>query len=427
MKRIIGVLILGVMAAGGRAQITVTSNDMPQAGDTLRVSMTNVVTVDYTKTAYDTTWDFSMLTPVTQRVEGFVGMASVPPEYWFVFIPSVVSNLASPTNTNLQIPGFPVSDSYTFFNNTGSGFNDVGSAYKVAGIPLPMKYDVPDLYYSFPLSPGMNWNSASQASISLPSMAYMRTSRTRTSIADGWGTLITPFGTFNTIRVKSVLIQDDSVYLDTLGVGIPMYRDITQYKWLANGEGIPVLQVNVELGMVSAIYRDVYRPGANPLAVDLGPDTSVVKYQSVTLTPAITNGVPPYRYIWSNFDTTATVTFIIDTTIEVGVIVFDGLNNMAMDRITISVKYPPGIGENSIGSLMIRPNPCDGTFTVELPERIRDGILSVLDLAGRSIISIPFENVSGKFKTKVPDARPGSYFVVLKCREEQFTGKIIIR
>jgi hypothetical protein len=428
MKRILVLLLVVTgMVIGGNAQITVTKNDMPQPGDTLRVSMTNVVPVDYTQTAFDTAWDFSMLTPVTQRVESYVGMGSVPPEYWYVFIPTIVANLATPTNTNLQIPGFPVSDSYTFFNNTNTGFSDVGSAYKVAGLPLPMKYDVPDLNYPFPLSPGMTWNSASQSTVSMPSLAYLHVSRTRSSIADGWGSLVTPFGTFNTIRVKTLLIQDDSVHLDSLGVGIPLYRNITQYKWLANGEGIPVLQVNVELGMVSAVYRDIYRQGVYPFAADLGPDTAVLKYQSVTLSPVITNGVPPYRYIWSNFDTTPAVTLTIDTTIQVGVIVFDGLNNMAMDFITISVKYPPGIGENESGSLRIEPNPNSGDFSVMLPDRIREGTVLICDLAGRAVFSDDFNGATGKLNISVPGLKPGYYALTITNTKAKFTGTLVIR
>lgn len=420
-------LFLLATAAGGQAQITVTSADMPQPGDTLRVSMTNVVPVDFTLTGYDTAWDFSMLTPVTQRMENFVPMTSVPPEYWFVFIPSIVANLASPANTNLQIPGFPVTDSYVFYNNTTGGFSDVGSAYKVAGIPLPMKYDNPDLQYPFPLSPGMTWNSVSTSSISLPSLAYMRSMRTRSSIADGWGVLTTPFGTFNTIRVKSVLIQDDSVHLDSLGVNIPLYREITQYKWLANGEGIPVLQVNVELGMISAIYRDIYRPGVNPLAVSLGPDTAVFKNQSITLTPQVTNGVPPYRFIWSTFDTTSSVTLIIDTTIQAGVIVFDALNNMAMDFITISVKYPPWIEESTAGKLQVSPNPNNGDFTVILPDGIRSGILTITDMNGKRVHTRSFDNAREKIQLSDTGLIPGSYTVSLLSGSSRYSAVIIVR
>jgi hypothetical protein len=251
--------------------------------------------------------------------------------------------------------------------------------------------------------------------------------RTRSSIADGWGVLTTPFGIFNTIRVKSVLIQDDSVHLDSLGVNIPLYREITQYKWLANGEGIPVLQVNVELGMISAIYRDIYRPGVNPLTVSLGPDTAVFKNQSITLTPQVTNGVPPYRFIWSTFDTTSSVTLIIDTTIQAGVIVFDALNNMAMDFITISVKYPPWIEESTAGKLQVSPNPNNGDFAVILPDGIRNGILTITDMNGKRVHTRNFDNAREKIQLSDTGLIPGSYTVSLLSGPSRFYSVIIVR
>jgi hypothetical protein len=428
MKRLLFVLmIVWMIAQGGQAQITLTKDDMPQAGDTLRVSMTNVVPGDFTKTAYDTTWDFSLLTPVTQRVESFVAVSTVPPEYWFVFIPSIVSNLAAPGNTNLPVPGFPVTDSYTFYNNITSGYSDVGNASKVNGIPLELKYDVPDLIYPFPLSPGMTWSSSSFAGISIPSMAYVSNARVRSSIVDGWGTLVTPFGSFNTLRVKCDLIQDDSVSLDTFGVNLPFTRSITQYKWLAAGEGIPVLQVNVELNMVSAMYRDIVRPGIGTMTVDLGPDTSVTKGQPITLTADVINGVAPFRYVWGNFDTTSSITLVIDSTITTGVAVFDALNNIAFDMITISVKYGQGIEEQRAGSLKISPNPSNGSFTVTLPDKFKEGTLSVRDIAGREVLSNTFRGTEGKLDVSQPGLASGFYSVTITGGTGRYTGTLIIR
>ena len=427
MNRLLFLLVFVGIVFVGMAQITITNADLPQPGDTLRVSMANQVPGDFTQTAYDTTWDFSALAPVTQRVESFVPITSVPLEFMFVFIPNIVSNLASPGNTNLPIPGFPISDSYTFYNNISTGFSDVGNASKVGGIPLALRYDVPDLWYPFPLSPGMTWSSSSFAELSIPSLAYISNARTRSSIADGWGTLITPFGTFSTIRVKSDLVQRDSIAMDTMGINLPFTRSITQYKWLAPGEGIPVLQVNVELGMVSAIYRDVYRPDLNPMTVDLGPDTSVLKGQPITLTAAVTNGAPPYTYVWSNFATTPSVTLVIDSTITTGVAVFDALNNIAFDMITISVKYAPGINENPIGRLHIEPNPARGDFKVTLPGNLRSGNLIIRDLTGRQVFTAPFDNVNGSLGIHSEALVPGYYLVTISSGSSIFTGTLLIK
>ena len=81
---------------------------------------------------------------------------------------------------------------------------------------------------------------------------------------DAWGTLTTPFGTFQTVRIVTKLIDHDSVaFGGTPGQGfdIPLTRE---YKWLAKGQHVPVLTITTRLlagqEVVSGVeYRDSYR------------------------------------------------------------------------------------------------------------------------------------------------------------------------
>ena len=239
-----------------QSQITIDQSDMPSENDTLRVSVTTNIPGDYALTGTDMTWDFSGLTRMTMQVDTFVSVLNTPNLYWFTFIPGVVSNLASPANNLPSFPGIPFSEFFTFFMNSTASFADNGFAFQISGLPITLKYNNPDIYYKFPCSMGNTWSSNSFASLSLAGLAYFSTQRTRTSQVDGWGTLITPFGSFQTIRIKSELTERDSVFLDTLSMGIPVTRNITEYKWLGKGQGIPLLQINEEGPAVTAIYRD---------------------------------------------------------------------------------------------------------------------------------------------------------------------------
>ncbi len=51
------------------SQISIDQSDMPGPGDTLRVSMTSVVPVNYAVTGSNFIWDFSMLEAMNQRVD----------------------------------------------------------------------------------------------------------------------------------------------------------------------------------------------------------------------------------------------------------------------------------------------------------------------------------------------------------------------
>ncbi|MGZ4049454.1 MAG: hypothetical protein ACXVNN_08825, partial [Bacteroidia bacterium] len=58
------------VSAALSAQITVTSSDMPNAGDSIFISVTNSVgTIDPTLTGASYSWDYSTLTPNLQRFE----------------------------------------------------------------------------------------------------------------------------------------------------------------------------------------------------------------------------------------------------------------------------------------------------------------------------------------------------------------------
>jgi hypothetical protein len=53
--------------------------------------------------------------------------------------------------------------------------------------------------------------------------------------------LHTPYGSFQTLRLKSEVFEYDSIYLDTLGQGIVLNRNYIEYKWLGTGRGLPLL------------------------------------------------------------------------------------------------------------------------------------------------------------------------------------------
>jgi hypothetical protein len=250
------VFIMLIFLIPVEAQIIITETDMPKEGDTLRVSLTTNIPGNYTQAGPDMTWNFSSLNRMSQQVNSYVSIQTIPPLYWFTFIPGIVSNLASPANNLPSFPGIPVSNFFTFYMKSASSFSDVGFAFQLSGIPISLKYDSPDVYYEFPCTMGSTWSSNSFAAISIPGLAYFSSSRTRTSQVDAWGNLTTPFGTFQTIRIKSEVVERDSIYLDTLSGGLPYTRNITEYKWLGKGQGIPLLQINEEGLVKTAIYRD---------------------------------------------------------------------------------------------------------------------------------------------------------------------------
>jgi hypothetical protein len=240
------------------AQITINQNDMPQEGDTIRLSRgANAALINYEETGNDFSWDFSMLIPFSQTVDTFVSVSETPWIYQLVFLTS--ANLAQKINGFDFIPGYDITDSYEFYKNSSSDYRDVGVGITINGAPIPNKFDSPDIIYRFPLDLGSVDSSTSSYEMSIPSLGYSSGWKKRVNYIDGWGTLTTPYGTFETIRVKSDVIQHDSIYIDSLGIGFPIHRVFTEYKWLGNGFGQPLCTV-IDDGIAPTItYIDSVR------------------------------------------------------------------------------------------------------------------------------------------------------------------------
>jgi hypothetical protein len=247
------------------AQIVVTSDDMPVPGDTVRKSITTVIDgMNYQQGGPDQSWLFDELTVISQQVDTFVNVSETPGIYQLFFnnsfiYPDYKATVAMKMAEFTAIPGLTLTDSYQFLKLTNNEFREVGYGVTLDGVALPIQLQEIDTLYRFPLAYGDLDSAHSLLSIDVPNLGYLMVSRFRRNTADGWGTLTTPYGEFQTLRVKTDIVEYDSVYSDSLGIGIPMTRNITEYKWFANGYHEPVLLVSKEAFVVTATYIDSVR------------------------------------------------------------------------------------------------------------------------------------------------------------------------
>jgi len=419
------VVLTSLTCTPGFAQIVIQSSDMPHIGDTLRVSMTSIVPTGYNQTGMDTIWDFSALQPQSQRVDSFVNVNTTPTAYYIYFGLLNGANLASPISA---IPGLPLTDGFEFYKNETSSYGDMGLAYRTDEIPIiPAKYDNPDIFYHFPLEPGVTWSSTASFSVSLPGIGFISRQKIRNSEVDGWGTLITPYGEFSVLRIKSMVNEHDSLYIDSLGMGFPLNRNITEYKWMGNGKGLPLLQITEEGMFATAIYRDIYRMPVQPLAVTLGPDTVVMHGTTITLTADVTGGLEPYQYLWSTMETGKTITITVMDTQTYTVFVLDAQQNFGFAQKTITVDYPAHQSELEKTGAEPYPNPTNGMIT--LPALPTDGPveIKILNTLGK-VVKFDKNFQSGPFHTfDLSDLPSGLYYMQATGNGKTITKKIVIR
>jgi hypothetical protein len=271
--RIFLLLMLVALNTGLQAQITITSQDLPSANNYYRFSDGMITpAVDPLPTGAGFNWDFSFLQHISQGVDSFVTVSSTGTTYALVFADISFntnrSNMAYKGGALPNIPagGIAITDVFSFFYKSSSLFHQTGYGATVNGLGVPVTFSSKDRVFSLPLNFTDTDSSYSNFSVSIPNLGYYGHEQVRLSEVDGWGTLTTPYGTFDVLRVRQEISGHDTLFADTLGIGFGIDLPLTiEYKWLGDGQGIPLLQINTTTPpfgvetVTSIKYRDSLR------------------------------------------------------------------------------------------------------------------------------------------------------------------------
>ncbi len=267
MKKITLLFSMALIASFLTAQITITDSDMPSAGDTVRLSATtNVQGYDPALTGANYTWNYINLTPLSQQLDTFFSVSSTPFAYQLFFN----NNLLYPNHKadfakkgpDLGVTQVPITNVYNYTKNSSTAYDNVGFGAEIISVPSSTRNIPVDREYVFPMNYGDNHVSNSEFDITVPTFGFYGQTMERIDTVDGWGMLTTPYGTFNCLRVKSILNKVDTIYTASpipFGITIPRPEEI-EYKWLAAGMGVPVLKIVTSASLVTSIeYIDSLR------------------------------------------------------------------------------------------------------------------------------------------------------------------------
>ena len=291
MKRIFLLATLVYLTGTSFGQIMITKSDMPVAKDTARYS-TSVTRLNFDTTGAGIVWDYSSLVANGQGVDSFEPALTISNSYGLYFgfttdygVPAANINLGTATITNV----------YEFYKTSSAALqiNAAGGQYN--GVTLPSLYTTPDKVYQFPLSYGRIDTSNYDVNVSVIGTGSVHKIGTRINTVDGWGTVITPYDTFQCIRLKSVVTEVDSTTITLLGITFPTTTTTITYKWLANGVIIPVLEVagtvrGNTFTPTTEKYRDGVRfipPQFNITVNFTANKTICTTADTVTLTPTV--------------------------------------------------------------------------------------------------------------------------------------------
>jgi hypothetical protein len=275
----------------GTAQITVLASDFPGKGDTVRYSVTNNIFNNYTATGANYSWNFGNLTPQSQLLmnhlsvdeadfltQSLFGSFVIPKYRATYYLPARELPLAT-------VSGFlnlPVDEIYRFFRKTDQQMTVVGLSISAMGFALGERADSIEVAYIYPMTFGQNYSSEGSVNIDLSGIApfALKQYRTRTSEVDGWGTITTPYGTFECLRIHHVINEFDSIFLDA-GTGptwVPInIPTIHEYEWWSKEQKGPILKAKANeifgFPIVNEVmYRDIFRLNLNVSIDDFSND-----------------------------------------------------------------------------------------------------------------------------------------------------------
>jgi hypothetical protein len=306
MKKLLLSLFV-IISTSSFSQITITSADMPNAGDSIVLSTANNNSVTFPILAdSNATWDYSTLVPTIQMYDKYDSPMSFTTPFNLLF--NVLNTSYGRDNydlTSINIPIVQLTDAYDFFKESSASLKQIGSGFTINGAPLPFFYTSADVIYNFPINYQDTDSCDYQYGLPIPVLGYYGQKGHRVNQVNGWGNLITPFGSFQSLLVTSKIDAVDTIYFDTLSFGTNLPRPTRyEFKWLANGMKAPVLQINATEGNASLMatniqYIDSLR--SNVPHVGIVENSNTIQFKTY---PNPTSDVLTIEYILAKADFT---------------------------------------------------------------------------------------------------------------------------
>lgn len=239
----------------GSAQITITHEDMPVAGTVIMRAMDTATITNPGSSGMNQTWDFSTAIAHLSDTVQYMLPSEVPGGNLF---PG--ANLAE--GRTIYDPAGDFSN-YIFWNSAQDGMYAIGwnlsfgypgfSFYSVQQydpdpntLPLPLTFGSS----STASTTGERYSSTRIENVIFDSSRVV-SHITQDMTADGSGTLITPIGSYEALRVIENSTHIDSTYSWTPGLGWTFENtetmNLTNYRWFANDFGeVATLSIDQE-------------------------------------------------------------------------------------------------------------------------------------------------------------------------------------
>lgn len=380
------------------SQITIGSTHMPGSGDTLRYSLAEAASVNtaaLNATGANQTWDFSQLNPQSQGLNEYKLALQINPAYSLFF---GITAYGLKTFDTLNLGTIQLTKGYDFLSKNNSVFKAVGRGLSYQNLPVPSFYTDDDEIYQFPLQFGDNDSTTFRVAFDLGGTIGLVQKGSRRNQVTGWGSITTPFGTFNALKVETTVWQTDSISISGFGLPpIPSTR--VWYSWWSTATEMPifeargtVLPFSTDPVFTEYRFRDQFRACLGYVVADFsanqtqGTTADVFQLQDLSQCTPETYfwNVQPATYTWMNGSTATdpnpSIRFDAAGYYSLGLSVIKGISfdsEQKTDYILISQSSTDAM---PLPKIQLHPNPVaqGQNFLVECPGNFRFRILNGL-------------------------------------------------
>jgi len=449
MKRILlSFLFLFGLYSIGKAQLTINHSHMPKAGDTARYSIAildSSILLNYQSNGANQIWRFDSLKAQRQNVRSFYNSANTP--Y------SINNKIAEKIADTVNQQGVTLTDVYEFYTLDSNTYSKDQRAVTLQTGFFPLKvtpvYSDKDEVYQFPL----NYNDSDSSTFSFSfnnqfPAAYYGSTGYRINKVDGWGTIHTPYGSFNCIRVVTDIVSYDSISFNNNNSGTNSH--LREYKWLTPQLAIPALTISgvVTSGIFipsTVEYRDsirnvptIFAPLAifsvNPRSFSVG-DTVKFNNNSISInTPSYSWSISPNTFNYINGSNAQSespeVVFTDSGYYDVQLIASNNHGNDSMRRENYirvnSITTALSKQLQTKNDIKVFPNPIKTGHPINLKGVKSYDNIKVLTIEGKVIFQKKFTEIQNETQLMLANLKAGHYFIQLVGKNNIQTIQLIV-
>ncbi len=242
-------------------QITYTSSNFAGIGSNIILSSTQLNTAgyDFTQTGTNYAWNYPLLDVTSQDTQVWSDPNNSGYKTSWCFTNGYIFNCNSNFNSQFNLAlaqrdgailgGYGLTNVVSHYQKTNTALtNKMFGAQLTVGantVPVTVSYTVPDQEYKFPIQYNDNYTNPSSFTVDLNALGIpiiYQTDNQRTNLVEGWGSLVTPYGTFaSTLKMKTTVVSNVTITGDA-GPTNTVQTTIS-YKWFDPQYYVPVLEV----------------------------------------------------------------------------------------------------------------------------------------------------------------------------------------